>query len=214
MVLATGSGCLPAISHGPRVAEGPSIGVVTSLTAGPRYKRGEFSDTPHLFGPVGVSFGHGWAAPDELSGGLYLGGHIPIPGIIWAQADLYLQAPSPLFGDFDAGIGINAGYAKYSPYFQFGRIDTNGSGWYTTQSITFLPPTTTYAVNQLYGWFWAGSVARQWSDEGREGHVFLSAGVGADRGDCIQSCQRTEQRYVFAAGVTLDLYRRSGDSAP
>jgi hypothetical protein len=213
MILVLGSGCLPAINHGPRVADGASIGVVASITPGPEYSSGELN-TPYLYGPVGISFGRGWAARDGNSVGFYLGGHVPVPGIPWAQADLYLQAPGSMFGDFDAGIGVNAGYAKYSPYVQFGRIDAEGSGWYTTQGVTFLPTTTSYAINDLYGWLWVGGVARQWSKAGRERHVFLSGGVGAHSGDCLQNCRPADQRYVLTVGMSLDLYRGSSVSAP
>jgi hypothetical protein len=210
LILGTGSGCLPSINHGPRVEEGSSGGIVASVTPGPRYDHGEYT-SPYLYGPVGVSFGRGWAAKDENAIGVYLGGHIPVPGIFFAQADLYLQAPGSVVGDLNGGIGINAGYASYSPYLQFGRIDAQGSGWYTTQGVTLLPARARYADNELYGWMWIGSVAHQWSDAGRERRVFLSGGVGAHNGSCHHSCWPAERRYVLAAGLSVDLYRGAAD---
>jgi len=151
---------MPAINHGPRVADGTSFGLVGSVTVGPRYSTGDLGDQPHLFGPMGVSAGHGWAAADDGSFGFHLGAHLPVPGAFFAHADMFAQFPKQVTGYFDAGAGVTTGYAQIAPYMQLGRIGAYENGWYTTQSFVMSP--AYYTANRLYDWVWLASLSREW----------------------------------------------------
>lgn len=195
------SGCLPAINHGPRVKEGPSFGVVGSITPGPRYHGRELSGA-YVYGPVGISIGQGWEVQDDQSAGIYLGGHLPIPGIFYPQGDVYIQAPRSWIRGLDGGIGFSGGYHLYSPYVQLGRIDENGAGWYTTQALVMLPRRVKYEAPAFAGWLWAGSLARQWTSAGgRELQLFATGAAGRHSEYCDGSCRR----FVFSFGANFDL---------
>jgi hypothetical protein len=133
--------------------------------------------------------------------------HVPVPAFGLAQADLYLQLPPALTRVVDAGVGVNIGLYQAMPYVQFGRIQADGSGWYTTQGVTLLRPAD-YASNALWGWAWLPTLAYQMPGSGRTFHMFVTGGYGQEYGSCVHECSRpAEDRYLLAAGVMLEFHR-------
>ncbi len=134
--LIAGQACMPAVLHGPRVEPGLSYGIAASHTAGPTYPNGDLP-SKFAYGPVGVNLGYGWISRSDDGLGLRLGLHLPVPLVIGAQADTYLQLPKRALFGLDGGVGfvLSPVMSEVMPYGQIGVLGASGSGVYATYGI-------------------------------------------------------------------------------
>src|SRR5687767_7889574 len=121
---------MPAIMHSPRIDSGLSGGVAASLTAGPRPTRGDWGGMAYAYGPVGMNVGYGWTSDDGEGLGARLGLHVPVPLVVAAQPDFYVQLPKRAVLGLDAGVGMAwvPALTIVTPYAQLGALDASGSG--------------------------------------------------------------------------------------
>ncbi len=132
VLLACAAACAPVVTHGPRVEEGLTFygtaGGARSLCERP------VCDT-ELFPQQGAGVRYGRAASASapgLSAGLTVS-----TGWVSSELDLYAQAPASPAG-VDVGVGVLAAPAHQMPYVQAGRMNADGSGWYTTQGFAIM----------------------------------------------------------------------------
>jgi hypothetical protein len=208
------SACVPVIAHGPRVEPGPSIGLSASLTAGPRYRNGDDYTIPFLTGPLGANAGIGWRSAHEGWPALRVGLHVPAMFIL-TQGDVYVQAPRRMVGGLDAGVGLSAMFVEQGgagmPYLQVGRLDVNGSGWYTPQG---------YYLNRYGGEpgvrvvlreeAWVPTLAYVHAGTRTNKHAFVTVALGRRLERCAiydEGVCRRLGRWSVAAGFTLERRR-------
>lgn len=208
-------GCVPAVAHAPRVVPGLSVGGSASATGGPKYGNGD--DGPHrfLFGPVGLNAGYGWTSASEDGPGIRVGVHVPVPFVVLAQPDLYIQAPRRIVGGLDAGVGVSLIAAEMGrvamPYVQVGSIGNGGSGWYTTQGFYRNTRNVSQAGRPvLRSSAWVPSVAYAAGGRRHTTHFFATGVPGEQLSRCDafsnQVCER-EDRWAAIVGVTVEWHR-------
>ncbi len=200
------SGCLPAINHGPRVEEGRTFGAVGAYPVAIRPSLGDQPTPPVLAGPLGINLGHGWAAANRISPGYYLGLHVPILAIPYAQLDVYRQAPASTLEGFDLGVGANVGLWQAMPYVQFGRAEPGGSGWHTTQGVMFVRNSMT-VQNWAHGWAWIPSLAYRWVAPGLSVELFVTGGYGSYTRSCDACGAEPQTRGQITVGGSVTAKR-------
>ena len=95
----------------------------------------------YAYGPVGVNLGYGWTSDDGEGPGARLGIHVPVPFVVAAQADFYVQLPRRAVLGLDGGVGVTGVpvMTTVMPYAQLGALDATGSGFYATYGFMFGP---------------------------------------------------------------------------
>ncbi|HEY0036265.1 MAG TPA: hypothetical protein VGB66_06225 [Longimicrobium sp.] len=132
LLLACAVGCAPIVTHGPRVEQGIT-GYIT-MGAG-KSLCGPESCESILIPQLGAGVRYGWTATDSTPG--FSAGFTYSAPVVSSELDLYVQAPGSSLG-LDAGAGVLAAGTHVMPYVQVGRMQPDGSGWYTTQGYAFL----------------------------------------------------------------------------
>lgn len=134
LALLFGQACIPAVMHGPRIDRGFTTGLAASYTAGPRKTRYDNGGMAYAYGPVGVNAGYGWTSESTDGLGVLLGLHVPVPLVVAAQPDVYVQLPKRAVLGLDAGVGVILVPINETmmPYAQLGALRANGSGVYAT----------------------------------------------------------------------------------
>lgn len=135
-------GCLPYLTHGPRVERGLSLGFSGGFTLGRHpfiandtgRSRQQLFPTlgMHLTGGVAGNSGRGAGVRATYQLALYTG-HV---------LDLYIQAPT-ILPTFVAGTGVLLQWAIRStvaPYLMFGKESSDGRAIYLTQGAAFTRP--------------------------------------------------------------------------
>jgi hypothetical protein len=171
---------------------------------------GETCDTD-LVPQIGGGARYGRPATDSTPG--FSVGFTYSTGFISSEVDLYVQAPSSRLG-LDAGAGVLAAGSHAMPYVQLGRMQADGSGWYTTQGFAWLAQrevgwTLDDPLVQVTPRYWAPAIA--YRTPGRYGvHLYASGAFGSARvttQDPDEVDPRTERQPVRAVlvGVVFDM---------
>jgi len=211
LTLIVGQACIPVVMHSPRVDAGFTAGVAASYTAGPRRTRGDWGGIPYAYGPVGMHAGYGWTSADIEGLGARLGIHVPVPFVLAAQPDLYIQFPRRMVLGLDAGIGmtsIPAG-AVVMPYAQVGALGHSGSGFYATYGFLIGPDPS----DANYSGRGAGAdvpgIAFQKVNGRTTTRAFVVAIIGRDRRcpDGDPDCVRRDN-WAVASGLAIERRRR------
>lgn len=209
-LLAAGTGCLPAIAHGPRVEPGASVGVTAAYASGPKVPSDIFS-TPFLLGTVGLNIGHGWVPERADAPAARVGFHVPVPVLLAMQGDAYVQAPARWLGPLDGGVGLNTFLVMptrvLTPYVQLGRVGARGSGWYTTQGLLIIRDPGGGYPHDVSHLAWMPAVAYQATSGRTTTHLFATGVFGRERERCDRFsgyCEPGAARWVVAAGMTLE----------
>lgn len=141
------TGCLPHVMHGPRI-EDDGVSGALSLTLGRNFEFGEAgtSIVPSFYGSVrrsyvpgdgtGAAFSVGLQVPFLIAPFLGEEGGFEALGAT-SYADVYLQPMRGVETGWEFGGGALGSTRIVAPYIQLGRLDDDGSGWYTTQMIAF-----------------------------------------------------------------------------
>ena len=198
--------------HGPRVDGGLTTGLAASYTAGPRRTRGDEGDAPYAFGPVGLNVGYGWSS-DEIAGfGARVGVHVPVPLVVAAQPDFYLQLPRRAVLGLDAGVGITGIPANSTvmPYAQLGALGASGSGFYATYGFMIGPdPLTVNGSGRAGKGADVPGIAFQKVNGRTTTHAFVMAIIARDR-ECpvgTSDCVRRDD-WAVASGMALEFRHR------
>ncbi|HUF50244.1 MAG TPA: hypothetical protein VMN60_05390 [Longimicrobiales bacterium] len=202
------SGCIPHVLHGPRVEEG--VTGQLSLTLGRNTEwgsGGEFRVLPSLY--VGARRAHVSSRVSRSGGSLAFSYGVQVPALLLpvffdaggldavlatSHADVYVQPNRRAEPGSDGGIGALFSTHIFAPYIQFGRLNAEGDGWYTTQLAAFA---RTSGPRVLY----MPALAYRDHDEARNhtANWSLGAGFALDDGD-------TE--WIVLLGGTFELGRR------
>lgn len=210
LALLVAEGCIPGVMHGPRIDGGFAAGAVASHTAGPRKTRGDNGGMAYAYGPVGVNLAYGWTF-DSIEGlGVLLGIHVPVPLLLGAQTDMYVQLPRrPLLG-LDGGVGVTSTPAVETvmPYAQLGVLRSSGSGVYATYGALIGPDPS----NVNYSGRGAGAhvpgIAFQNVNGRTTTRYFVTAIIARKRcSDSRSFCTRADD-WAVASGIAVERRRR------
>lgn len=172
--------CIPVVTHGPRVEDGPVSGVFMGLPSQPvlegEVRTGQSTVTP-VNSVAGVFARVGWTpetsgTPFPLSMGVSLPIALPF-SITHPEVDLYAQATSPGQAAFAAGAGFLFSPSYTTPYVQAGLDLEGGASVYTTQSVALFHGGERAPAATV----WMPAAAVTFSRY----HVFLQAGLGRER---------------------------------
>ncbi|HEU0013838.1 MAG TPA: hypothetical protein VFQ45_09145 [Longimicrobium sp.] len=172
--------CAPIVTHGPQVSDGLQLNGTVGV---PR----ELCDSCHAdlipqYG-FGVRYGRK-AEPGRfgISSGLTLSLAMFNP-----ELDVYVEAPKP-DGGWAYGGGVLAAMTHTMPYVQVGKLDPDGSGFYTTQGFALLedhaegwnlmPEDDTGPYTHLEPRYWAPTVAYRQATRRGAIHWYLSGAFG------------------------------------
>src|SRR5687767_7117917 len=78
IALAATAACFPAVTHGPRVESGLSVGATGAVTYGPTHVEGDEGGINLREGVVGPYVGYGWAPTSPNRAGAYIGLAVPL----------------------------------------------------------------------------------------------------------------------------------------
>ena len=208
-------GCMPAVTHGPKVIPGTTGGFSFSYPVGPKYSQGDWGAMAYLYGPIGLNLNVGSRA-EANEGAWLVGAHLPLIGffappasLAVTQVDVYRQfAPrQDLFG----GVGLSVNPAQAMPYVQVGRINEKDSGWYTTQGIAVFRDDTSWNQREIAAVMWLPTIAYQNGGARQTTHLFMTVGIGTELGECTDynpGCRPNEMRYAATAGVSVQFHAR------
>ena len=205
---------MPAVMHSPRIEGGFTAGAAASLTVGPRRTRGDEGGVPYAFGPVGFNVGYGWTSDPSGGFGARLGLHVPVPLVVAAQPDFYVQLPRRAVLGLDAGVGVALVPVASTvlPYAQLGALDAGGSGFYATYGFMMGPdPTTVNYAGSGKGADVPG-VAFQKVNGRTTTSAFVMAIIARDRrcpvgvSDCVK-----RDNWAVASGMAVEFRRRKRD---
>ncbi len=195
--------CFPAITHGPRIDPGPTIGATVSATGGPTYTEGDAGGIHLRQGQIGLHAGYGWEPASPRHPAFFASVAVPVlfPAV---QVDLFVQAPPAWTGRFAAGVGVNADFEREDLYVQFGRISDAGNGWFLMQGIDRRQPSSFYSASTVS----VTGAALQFTRRTLRTYVFAQYAAGRTPGACasLPSC-RGEPSTALALGVTMAYVR-------
>lgn len=141
-LLFAAGGCMPLVTHGPRVEEGLWTGSTGSFRLG-SLPEGEV-DTPlgsfALRPPNGFFARYGWLRGEEGPTAVLVGAHLPfaIPfSIVQPEVDVYAQL-TPAAAQHAGGAGVLVSPAHLMPYVQAGSNVGERNSWYTTQGVAVI----------------------------------------------------------------------------
>jgi hypothetical protein len=204
---------MPAVMHSPRIDGGLTTGVAASLTAGPRRTRGDMGGAPYAYGPVGLNLGYGWTSDRSEGFGARLGIHVPVPLVVAAQPDFYVQLPRRAVLGLDAGVGMTGIPANTTamPYAQLGALDAGGSGFYATYGFIFGPDPSDVNYSGHGKGADVPGIAFQRVNGRTTTSAFVMAIIARDRRcpDGFSGCVRRDNLAV-ASGMAVE-FRRSKD---
>lgn len=211
LALLFGQACIPAVMHGPRIDRGFTTGLAASYTAGPRKTRYDNGGMAYAYGPVGVNAGYGWTSESTDGLGVLLGLHVPVPLVVAAQPDVYVQLPKRAVLGLDAGVGVILVPINETmmPYAQLGALRANGSGVYATYGFLIGPDPS----NVNYSGRDAGAdvpgIAFQRVNGQTTTRFFVTAIIARERScpEGVASCRRPDD-WSVASGVALELRPR------
>jgi hypothetical protein len=206
--------CFPAVTHGPRVESGLSVGATGAVTYGPTHVEGDEGGINLREGVVGPYVGYGWAPSSPGRAGAYIGLAVPLLFTL-AQVDVYVQAPPAWTGPLSAGAGVVASPEGVHGYGQVGRVSDRGLGWYLTGGYGRRESWST-AQSSSPAWF--GGAAIQLATGRFRTHLFVQGADGRIPGNCFtespsgpEVCARGERARAVALGATLGWHsRRAG----
>jgi hypothetical protein len=176
LLLCATAACAPIVTHGPR----PERGLQLTATGGIPYPMCGGMCEVTLFNQIGFGARYGQPAEDGKPG--YSVGGMWSMGFISSELDVYVQAPTA--PEFAAGGGILLAPSHVMPYVQLGRMRANGSGFYTTQGVVWMPERpdviwmdaeTSVKVTPLY---WAPTVAYRLARRRSAVHLYVSGALG------------------------------------
>jgi hypothetical protein len=202
---------MPAVMHSPRIDGGLSTGLAASYTAGPRRTRGDMGGMPYAYGPVGLNAGYGWTSDRSEGFGARLGIHVPIPLVVAAQPDFYVQLPRRAVLGLDAGVGTAwvPAAAIVMPYAQLGALGASGSGFYATYGFLIGPDASDVYYSGLGSGADVPGIAFQKVNGRTTTHVFVMAIIARDRQcpDGISDCVRRDN-WAVASGMAMEFRHR------
>src|SRR5581483_4619435 len=134
-LLAAAGGCMPLVTHSPRIVDGQQVRFSAVYT--PVLRRDSVAGTPLMAFPA-LSLESGSAASDTTFG--ILAG-LSVLGLA-VQPDLYTQLPRRVLGGLDGGVGVTGTVSvpgpvddrasAISPYLQLGSIGRDSAGFFAT----------------------------------------------------------------------------------
>lgn len=204
--------CAPVVTHGPRVEQGLTF---YGTAGGERSLCDRQTCDTSLVPQQGAGVRYGRAASGSapgLSAGLTVS-----TALMSSELDLYVQAPASPAG-LDLGAGVLAAGTHAMPYVQAGRMQADGSGWYTTQGFAFLGSRPAHWSLSVEGGaseervaprYWAPTLA--YRTRGRYGvHFYLTGAFGTARAKKYRGEEpgfRTERQPVRAVmmGMVFDV---------
>jgi hypothetical protein len=210
LLLVVANGCIPAVMHAPRIDPGLTHGYVASYTAGPRKTRGDMGGIAYAYGPVGVNFGYGWKSEKTEGLGMRLGLHVPVPFVVAAQPDLYVQLPTRLLMGLDGGVGVTLVPINETamPYAQLGALSDDGSGFFATYGFLIGPDPSSANPSGPHPGADVPGIAYQAVNGRTTTRFFVTAAIARER-RCAAGidCSRPDD-WSVATGVALEFRHR------
>lgn len=165
----------------------------------------------YAYGPVGVNVGYGWTSYEAEGFAARVGIHVPVPLVVAAQPDFYVQLPRRALFGLDGGIGV-AGIPAIEtvmPYAQLGTLDANGSGLYATYGFMFGPDPSNVNYDGPGGGADVPGIAFQRVNGRTTTSAFVMAIIARDRQcpDGIVDCVRRDN-WSVASGMAIEFRRR------
>ena len=211
VLLSVLSGCFPAVTHGPRVENGPVFGVTAAMSTGDAHVEGDEGGIRLRQAVTGPFAGYGWAPSSSRVPGFHIALAVPVFFPL-AQLDAYLQAPPAWTGPFSSGVGITANIEGVTPYVQLGVQPQRGIGWHVSGGYGVRESSSTFQSTSAA---WFGSAALSFSEGYVRSHLFVQAGWGRIPGSCIEqqpgtrTCSQGERATSFATGLSLGRHGRN-----
>jgi hypothetical protein len=173
------AGCVPVVTHAPRVEPGLASGAVYSLATNPtlqgEVRTGRDAVTP-MVAPLGIFARHGWTRAEGAPADFSLGVMVPLAlpfSLSHPEVDAYLQLTPSAHPTVAAGSGILLSRSYAAPYAQAGYDFAPEGTVYTTQTVAFVGP----ASRAPQAVMWMPSAAVKLS----RFHLFAQAGLGRER---------------------------------
>lgn len=199
--------CFPAVTHGPRIDNGPALGISGSLTGGPTYTEGDDGGVRVRTGMIGAHVSHGWAPKTPKHPGLFAGLTVPVLYPM-TQGELFMQLPPAWTKRFSAGAGVIASYEIVDVVGQFGEIDDTGNGWFVTQGVGRRRISQFYS-NSIVS---LSGVAYQFTRGNGRGYLYAQYAVGRKNQYCYfapsKTCPAGERKHALAVGLSVEVRRR------
>lgn len=212
-LLAAAGGCLPVVTHGPRVEPGLEAGLVLGWGWGSGLETPAVPNTGYTFavGPPWGAYARYGFTPEQfdIARAFHVGAFVPVMAAVpHTELDLYVEATAR-GSPHAAGAGVLASLDHVTPYVQYGR-DVLGLGVHTTQSVArFVGGTGPDAT------IWMPGVAA------RRGGIqfFVQGGLGRERLVREGETQRTTRavRFVLVGAaweIDLDDMLTGGSRRP
>jgi hypothetical protein len=173
-------GCVPSVTHGPRVEPGPSAEFSVGLQA-PRNRANEGGWPPFVFPPASGNIAYG-LRDNSLDFGLRVAGGIS--AMLQFQADVYAQLPRRALLGLDGGVGVAAiapspANTAPMPYAEVGWIRA-GNGPYAVAGYVheIVDTNKAGAPEVLHADGWVGTLAYQFSHQQGRVRPFATAVIG------------------------------------
>jgi hypothetical protein len=164
----------------------------------------------YAYGPVGVNLGYGWTSEDSGGFGSRIGIHVPVPLVVAAQTDFYVQLPRRAVLGLDGGVGMAwiPALTAVTPYAQLGALDASGSGFYATYGFMVAPDRSNSDSNYGGGVDVPG-IAFQRVSGRTTTRAFVMAMIARNRQcpDGVGDCERRDN-WAFASGMAIELRHR------
>jgi hypothetical protein len=169
----------------------------------------------YAYGPVGVNLGYGWTSnPSEGFSegfGARVGLHVPVPFVVAAQTDFYVQLPRRAVLGLDAGVGMAwvPVMTTVLPYAQLGALDASGSGFYGTYGFMIGPDPTNVNYSGRGGGADVPGIAFQKMNGRTTTTAFLMAIIARDRRcpDGYSDCDKP-YNWAVASGMAVEFRHR------
>ena len=196
--------CFPAVTHGPRVDSGLSAGATLGGTVGsPSYTVGDAGGNRLRNAVKAVYLGYGRAP--STPGGFGAFAAVSVPAM---QVDTYLQLPPAWTGAFVGGLGVAADPQAVMPYVQFGKVSTEGMGWWTSLGHgRYTPDGRSLCPSRA----WMGTAAIQGTSGPFRSQFYLQGAVGHVPGYRQREparCDRGEAGHALALGASVGWQQR------
>jgi hypothetical protein len=158
-----------------------------------------------------MNVGYGWTSDDGEGLGARLGLHVPVPLVVAAQPDFYVQLPRRALLGLDGGVGI-AGVPAMTivmPYAQLGALDAGGSGFYATYGFMTGPDPSNLNYDGPGRGADVPGIAFQTVNGRTTTSAFVMAIIARDRrcpegfSDCVK-----RDNWSVASGMSIEFRRR------
>lgn len=203
------AGCVPSVTHSPRVDPGLSGSIDIGLP-----ELGRQSNVPFVFSPANAQLAYGWR-DDSTGAGLRVAAGVG--SILQLDGDAYVELPRRALGGLDGGIGVAGLWpslrgATPMPYVDVGVL-RSGSGPYLTLGYVHETVDTTRVEDPLvlHADGWQTTVAYQVRSGSLALRPFVASVIGKHFSESCAgksfSCAGRPRPWAVLIGLSVEQFR-------